>query len=405
MSLSKFDWTLIGRDSWREVFSWLSFSERNKVRAVCKQWNELIVTFDRFWPLGSEMYRKVLSNVVYGKYTEKRVEIEPLYYRFMYSDLGVICSILDSDGFMSDLGFKIYCKDTLQVIFHYKELFKRIHASGDYIIIADDLAYYLLSFEKTLNPKQPLILKQKTQLLEKSKDDIIACIFEYPFVCFNLRHRKGDIVIDLRTGKDILKENKIFPFRVHKLKNNYLVLRSFSCDTTYVIYDILNMKKTPFTITVKEGSIVSIVETTLIVQYYESDDTMIDCFNLHNHKKTTFQIDSSGRVWTDQKFVIVDTISETHIYRWNFNYTKLLPWNISSEKMFTVDCFHSSLPFILFRIQHSGLAIYFKNGNKRNIDLPGFYDSVFGDQKSRLYLHYKEAEKYYLKLIDFSVSE
>jgi hypothetical protein len=95
-------------------------------------------------------------------------------------------------------------------LYHYNETIRNIYASEQHIVIKDSSnVYWLLNFQHSFtSTKESLQLENKTKLFDGNLNG--WCLFEYPFLSFaNTQATVAPMLIDVRTGIDLLNKNKI----------------------------------------------------------------------------------------------------------------------------------------------------------------------------------------------------
>jgi len=414
----------IGYDCWVLIFSSLSFEERQRIRSVCKDWNKWLLEFKQFWPIGIQncffmifiillepsTYCSLSKNISSGKYKQTKLKIEHKFERILaHSSLGIIL-VAPYYGYYK--GFWIYSQTSFDLLYHFNESFQSVKFSDDYLVVKDSaFVFWLLSFQHSFSPKESIQLQNKTKIFEGTSYGY--CLFEYPFLVnygnFN------PILIDVLSGKDLLKENKI---QIPDGSHSHIFTREYyaiECpkdekpDEIWV-FQISNLTKTPLKIQVPlyyhdffDGNMYFV--SSMVSETLEK----IDCYFLDSGKKTTTPILSFNVNLINKRFIIGRTNNKsTEIYRWNSDYTNLtLLETIQDCYSLKIDCFHSTLPFFAFvSIFDSTWKIHVfakKNGKQvAEISVPKKDSKQIGDEKSRIYSQLKENNTYYLYIIDFA---
>jgi len=323
-------------------------------------------------------------------------------------------------------GFWICSQSPYSFLYHFNESFEHIYVSKDHIVVKDPaFIYWLLSFQHSFTPKESIQLLNKTKLFEGSVHDY--CLFESPFISFlNFTNIYTPVLIDVLSGKDLLKENNIeIPdgFSSRSLTREYFTIERPKDDRSYEIwiFQLSNLTKPPLKILTPEYPSVFFDGNMYFVAFkLDEKETRIDCYFHNSGKKTSAFIPFSHHVDSINMNVVcsrkikefkIDWLLKNksiEIYLWNSDYTSLTLWkSIDNLHVHILDCFHSCLSLVaLWSFQENSftkISIYSKSRKQvSEISLPEGFSRLIGDQKSRIYSRCVVNNEFYLCVFDFA---
>jgi len=314
-------------------------------------------------------------------------------------------------------GFWIYSQSSFDLLYYYNQSFEKIDTFEDRIIIEDsNFVCWLLSFQCFFNSKEHLQLQNKTKIFEKT-ERYQAHIIKTPFISFSERKAEDSVLIDIRTGKDILKENDVDiqkgSFLLHSYQN-YLVFskKTYKFPSELCIFKSPNLKKPIYKI---ESHGIGFYDQNMcfIRSKTERNSPKFDCYDLDSGKKTSVFVPSSNIQLINKNFFIIGVQYNLYsIYLWNSDYTslRLLKSIDKCYRFYLLECFYSSLPFYTFMRTHDEnerhtIWIHSKKNESEiiKIILPKKHDVVKGDKKSRIFSRIEKNNKFYLHVIDFGI--
>jgi len=407
-------WIFLGRDCWREIFSNVSFRERNRLRIVCKNFNQWIIEQKDFWPLGKsketdklsffseyEQYFSIVKNVWNQTYKQYKAQIEnefkDIFARFNF---GIVLVWYKKS---SKKGFSIYSKD-LKHLFSFDKQVDRIQASKDYIVYRENKEEtFLLKFK--YSSKDSLEIESKT-LIDIGTNDYYYSLFEYPYFSIRQDGKYKPILINLLNRKNLLNK-AVIPegFSSDILYNEYFSITNHTIRETW-IYEINQIDKPPYKIKTMKAEDLFIDEKMFFLAYSIGDynESMIDAYNLKTKKYTKTEFQTIWPMFINKDFVITEIDNGVyHILRWNQDFTQLTLWKELNSNCIQIDCFHPSLPFFAIKID-AGEFVYSKKGKElihSHVLDKEHYLMLAGDQYSRLYFLTKENGNYFINGIDF----
>jgi len=393
----------LGCDCWREIFSWLTFHERIRIRIICKKWNEWITQHKSFWEIDYKLYSLVVKNVKAKTYETIFIQLKALPSR-IYTDLpfGILVWYLERT-------FSIYSKTDYKLLYSSPSSLSSIHISGDYIL-AKDLDLNFLLMRITLN-KQGKINVQIMEYLIPMNEKVYS--FEYPYITFFSSSSKIEAnLFDVRTGVDLVKQMNITQGCVsNSLTKHYYSLKLMHPNQSFdlFVFRFDNLTKPLFKIFVSYHE--NFYESSAMMFYfntYLSKVTSIDCYNTITGKETNIQVSFKQPFYVDDKVIIVREGVIVHdIYMWNSDYTSLKHLTTTDQSSTRpLKCFHSSLPFLAFKEYTSNystkITIYSKSRALSFIikeeEQP---DRVIGDTVSKIFSLRNKQGQQYIQIYDF----
>jgi len=398
------NWLFLGRDVWREIFFYFTFDEIQKLRIVCTSWNLWILEYKPFWPINRELYYSLTHNIASGKYTQKEIKI-PHKITKIKIWFGIVLINRSTDN----ISFRIYSKSSLELLYEHKESIQKLDFSGNHMIIEDtEGTFFLLTFEHITQPKESVRLISKTKVYEN--EDLNDYEFCYPFLLISY-----NILIDLRTNKDIVKEHKsLFPkeFTISSINENYMYLEYEEDEELkqYWIYDMNNLKEKSI---VKTNDIDYDGVTCLDGNkfFYVEDRgkvTFVNCYHLSKHTKTTCLIKREDVYEVDSTFICFKKRSGSYdVYKWNDDHTQVMFYIEISPYSFKVNAFHNLFPcYTFFHGNGAGikLSIHSKRDAKKLLEIPFTkkHSLITGDSDKRIFARKIVNKSMYLCVFDFS---
>jgi len=401
-----------GRDIWREIFSHLSFYERQRIRRICKDWNLWIKNHKSFWPLNEKIYSSIISNVTTGKYKQDRFKVNHDVNRMQLGFAVILSSVKLKDK--QDYGIYIYSKTDFQLLFTLKIDVHEMELSENHLLIEDsEESFWLLSFEHTIDPKESVKLVDKRKVYQNFGDELSFIELSYPYMLNGFYS-----VLDLRTMQNIFEKKEIEKpkeFKNVSLSDNFLCIKiGRKPRKEFWFYNIKNLDQSPFKI-IREDKIkitYKLRENNFFIGREEDSITFIDCYNLTTRKKTTTSVSKTGLFEIHSEYVLFEDYPDRlDYYIWNSDYTKLLFYQFSDKIDYQIHSFHSSIPFIMFYTEPNKLFVYSKKTREKILSIT-FEDkrpTILGDQLSKVYLCTSSLYKTisgkkdtYIRILDFS---
>jgi len=393
------DWLLLSRDCWVEIFGWLSYQERNRVRRICKTWNEWITQHKPFWPIGYKPYQLVMKAIRTESYKVSKIELNHTSNSIYIGPFNTILITGYSEN--NEFKFWIYSRNDYSLLYKYNQEINNLEISNNIIIVQnDDSKIYFLSFDYVSVPKELLKEKQKSEWIYDEK--ITNFSFDYPFLLVYCNGKRT--IMDVRTKTVILSSYDSLDFNryIFIVKQSEL---SFHGGIT-TIYDINRLDKAPIVIFPGVISQTFLCNHLCFVKYAG----IIECHNIKTGKKTLVSFYDNGYVQFNKSFVYSNhSDGKCIIYKWNSDYTELNfvdSYRDSSIKEF-VDCFHPSFHFVSFLLKtESGsfLLVYSEITGKKiaQVELISKKE-ITGDDLTRVYFESTDSEgNDYLRVIDFA---
>jgi len=406
------DWILLGRDCWREVFSWFSFNERQKIRLVCNKWNLWIIDYKAFWPLDYKEHSTIIKNVrekvlkEHSSNTFQKPFRSILVSNFIFLVDAIINRVYER--------FLIISRDSFALLLEYKHKFEQLYFSKNYFLSKDEHGLCcLIEFNHIKEPEEKVFIIKETYIDLKDCGNVYA--FSYPFLLARtLCDKEKYILRNLETGEDILENNTDGLLPVFcEISENYILIICHS-NNNVIIYSFKldNIKRKPIKTVVPQYDTFELKDHLFFLIHKNKPSSWIRVLNLETGKQTIVETNNMNICLVFKSIVTTLENNCISIYRWNHDYTKLELVKKTNEnyQYFEIDCFHPTLSFFsLLSYQNNGssLFIYSKADNKQQmvITLPNNHKSFVGDTRSRIYWKYVENGSTYLRMIDFSSNE
>jgi len=394
------DWILLGRDCWREVFSWVSFEERNKIRQVCLKWNEWIVEHKIFWPISYKNYYQTLTNILNGKYKKGVKEFDHDFVDFIISSIGIL---------LIGKELWIYDPKSWEKLYCYEKTFEKVYQSENNFVGIQNNLIWLFSFEKSFDGSVKLV--QETKLIEGR---IVYCLyFSYPYIFGRFDHSHGDrFFINAITKVDMLGEDSFPDISINGFfvcKNYLFILKITEGVIDHMcVYNLSDLKNPPVYIKVPHHYFmiyhhdkvylrhnVKVYNTDPIYPIVFDDKSLKDLLDL----STSTDKKIEGFVCKKEgEFISLEIVDPIKIFP---NYCFL-----------TLDCFHPTLPFIVCRGEVTSgdgqqtlkFSVYSKKYKTKIADIPELKEKQgYHAKDSKIYYNEKNDTKH-IYYIDFSDS-
>lgn len=319
------------------------------------------------------------------------------------SDLGIILTKYTKTEFW------IHSKDTFDLLFSCEQPVQKIKSSNNDLLVQDHQGmFWLMSFKHERKEKEILELVYKKPILETEK--YTRCIFKWPFVGFQNMYNFNITLLNIQDPLKIVKidiDQLTAKTKIHSLTKNYLLSLK---DQEIWIYKLSYLKEPFIKIQVENGYDQYIEEPMFFQSSNQLNQSDIICCHLETGKKTKTTIYCHRLMSIEKQFVFAYNARRyLEIHAWNSDYTKLT-WlkTISDIYMYkTMNCFHSSLPFLAFKIVfdqwYCKVYVYSKNHQELCIiQYPKEHFFFKHDSVSKIYSLLKLEHSTYLHTIDFN---
>jgi len=417
-------YNILNRDCWGEIFSWLPFDQRHRIRRVCRKWNELILSFKKFWPLDPNVYRPLAQNLCDGKFKHTRYKFSHNFTRTLVNPyLGLVLADhdMEKDEYTS---FWIYSEQKCQLLHHHDTSFLHMQSSKNHILLHCIDGIWLFSFQRLLGEKESLVLDRDYKLFENNNS--LEYIFQYPYVCcfdpiFTFEKSKRVMtpkLFDLNTGLDLFKENNI------NFNNEYCTLQivsnnaivHFTQNNELWILDLNNLKtpylKIPllsfFTIEKEYLFLENCIHYEWELEFLESPVAntcdKLEYYHIPSKKKHIIELASPLAVRSiDSTFVIVRLGEDkSDFYLWNLDYTNITHFKTSKQDTDHIHVRYFDLCLSFFFVKIKDKVLIYSKANRKllaTLDIPKNYKYISTDEISKLYYQTNTNE---LSILDFS---
>jgi len=402
------DWDVISRDGWIEVFSHLTFNERNRIRVICKTWDLWIKECKLFWPTGYEIFSSIIRNIPTETHKVSKIKIGPRFTDIItkFSN-GLV--LFNEDK--KTRTFWIYSETTFKLLYSHDEIVKSIQVSRNHIAIQNlKEELWILTFKYSSSPLESLVVCDKRRF--KNSFDYV---FMFPLLGFTESNTLLSL-LDLRTDISLLKE-KTLQFTHLWTKEDNIMIRM---DLHNGFQKLIVFKPHPI-----KGSYETIFEELSFefqncwyynsIYFFSSIDgrkSIIRWYNINSYKLSKVSINSDNVLAVDDTFVICEAGSGSfYVYKWQNDHTKLVLFESlgsPGSKISCLFCFHSSIPFNVYNANERNtkrMIIISKKTGKWLFTLPNYneHDTIIGNNKSRIYSRFLDRnDQYHLGVIDFA---
>jgi len=397
--INTIDWNLLGRDVWREIFWYLSFDERQRLRCVSTVWNLWILEYKPFWSLDHSIYSKILNNL--GSSNYKRIDIKlnhSINKIIAEAEQYILISAFDE--------FWIYSKTSFKMLYTSKGYI--LDYSKEHFILDDKDFYYCLSFNYTTIPEEIITLNSKVKIYKSGTGDF--CRFDYPYITFeNFYEINQAILIDVRSGIDLLEQNRVL---VPKDINSPLLYNGYYgvfYDEELWIFKIEKLTSVPFKVIKTSAFNASLCDGFYLEGVMDGYERFISSHRLDCNKVIKIDFKEEPNFESNFVYTISKDRPEKKIYRWNSDYTELTLFttlNQADGYLSCIDTFDPSLPLSAFEYKdlydNFSFMIFSRKGKelfKLDVDSN---QCLSVDKYLKIYKKTVKDQEIYLTIIDFT---